>query len=255
MSLSLRVLARRLLGVTRTPTYYLPWLTRPGLECALILNNVEARFMEGHRQGPFPVSAVQHDASGAVVRRYEATLADSADTVELALEPTAAGCGFVSVDVSRIHSDLYVTLSDGDAYTATHGRQEFVETYPIWARAVIGALGAALAGFGRTIPAFTRHQFVYLGTDNRSHVLLMHPRRGESRRRRSGRPAGVAAAHGRPSPRRVDARPRARPRHPGAPPPAPGQCLVQPLSRRHRPPGSGRAPLLDARQVAAASIE
>ena len=174
MSLSLRVLARRLLGVTRTPTYYLPWLTRPGLECALILNNVEARFMEGHRQGPFPVSAVQHDASGAVVRRYEATLADSADTVELALEPTAAGCGFVSVDVSRIHSDLYVTLSDGDAYTATHGRHEFVEAYPIWARAVIGVLGASLACLGRTIPAFTRHQFVYSGTDNRSHVLLMN---------------------------------------------------------------------------------
>jgi hypothetical protein len=174
MSLSLRALARRLLGVTRTPTYYLPWLTRPGLDCALILNNVEARFMEGHRQGPFPVSAIQYDAGGAVVRRYEATLADSTDTVELGLEPTAGGCGFVTVDVSRIHSDLYVTLSDGAAYTATHGRHEFVETYPVWTRAVMAALGAALALFGRTIPAFTRHQFVYSGSDSRSHVLLMN---------------------------------------------------------------------------------
>lgn len=174
MAKALRGLARRLLGVRRTPTYYLPWLTRPGLECVLLLNNVEARFKAGYTQGPFPVSACQYDAGGALVRHYEAVLADNLDTAELVLEAGAGGCGFVTVDTRRIHSDLYVTLSDGQSYTATHGRGEFVETYPIWTRAALALLGSVLAIAGRTIPAFTRDQYVYGGADSRSHVLLMN---------------------------------------------------------------------------------
>lgn len=158
----------------RAPTYYLPWLSRSGLECVLILNNVEARFREGHRQGPFPVSAVQYDADGTTVKRYEAALADSTDTVEIPLQPTAAGRGFVTVDVSRLQSDHYVTLSDGATYTATHGRQEFVEHYPILTRALMGLLGGALARAGRTIPAFVRHQYAYAGSASRSHLLLLN---------------------------------------------------------------------------------
>ena len=158
----------------RAPTYYLPWLSRSGLECVLILNNVEARFREGHRQGPFPVSAVQYDADGTTVKRYEATLADSTDTVEIPLQPTAAGHGFVTVDVSRLQSDHYVTLSDGATYTATHGRQEFIEHYPILTRALMALLGGALARAGRTIPAFVRHQYAYAGSESRSHLLLLN---------------------------------------------------------------------------------
>jgi hypothetical protein len=51
----IRVLARRVLGVERVPTYFLPWLTRPGLACSVLLSNVEARFKSGHNAGPFPV--------------------------------------------------------------------------------------------------------------------------------------------------------------------------------------------------------
>lgn len=174
MAKALRKLVRRLLGVRRTPTYYLPWLARPGLECVVLLNNVEARFKAGYTQGPFPVSACQYDADGAVVHRYEAVLADNLDTAELALDAGAGGCGFVTVDTERIHSDLYVTLSDGDSYTATHGRGEFVETYPLWTRAALAAVGALLALAGRTVPAFTRDQYVYEGPDSRSHLLLMN---------------------------------------------------------------------------------
>ena len=192
MSLSPRALARRLLGVARTPTYYLPWLTRPGLECVLLLNNLEARFMEGHRQGPFPAPVVQYDASGTVVRRYEVALADSTDTVELPLTPTPGGCGFVTVDVSHLHSDLYVTLSDGVAYAATHGRHEFVEVYPWWTRALMRMVGAVLALFGRTIPSFARHQYVYVGAQNRSHVLLMNLSNVRNRIRVAASREGVA---------------------------------------------------------------
>jgi hypothetical protein len=174
MAKPLRALARRLLGVARVPTYYLPWLTRPSLECALVLHNVEARFKPGFNEGPFPLTVVQHDADGRVVRRYEVALRDSTDRVELPLEPTPAGCGIVTVTGERLHSDLYVTLSDGHEYTATHGRGEFVEHYPWWARAAMGALGTALAGSGRTIPAFARDQYCYLGPDHRSHLLLMN---------------------------------------------------------------------------------
>ena len=174
MANPMRGLARRLLGVRRTPTYYLPWLTRPGLACVLLLNNVEARFKSGYSQGPFPVSACQHDADGAVVRRYEAVLADNLDRAEIRLEAGAGGCGFVTVDTTRLYSDLYVTLSDGAAYTATHGRGEFVEHYPLRTRALLGVLGAVLALAGRTIPAFRRDQYVYDGADSRSHLLLLN---------------------------------------------------------------------------------
>lgn len=174
MPISIRSILRRALGVRRTPTYYLPVLTRPGLECVLIISNVEARFRPGFNQGPFPVSLVQYDAEGAQVRRNDFSLRDSTDAVEVRPEPAAGGCGFVTVSGERIDSDLYVTLSDGEAYTATHGRGEFVETYPLWTRALMTILGGALALAGRTIPAFTRNQYIYVGADSRSHLLLMN---------------------------------------------------------------------------------
>lgn len=169
-----RSLARRVLGVERAPTYFLPWLTRSGLDCALILNNIEARFKVGASQGPFPVSVCQYDADGAVVRRYDATLADPTDTAEVRVEPTTGGYGFVTVDVTRLNTDLYVTLSNGEAYTATHGRYEFIEHYPPLTRALMAVLGVLLRLVGRTIPAFVRHQYVYGGPESRSDLLLMN---------------------------------------------------------------------------------
>lgn len=191
MAPSLRALARKILGVARTPTYFLPWFTGDRLDCTLILNNVEARFLEGHRGGPFPVSAVQYDADGSLVKRYEVTLADSTDTAEVALEPTARGYGFVTVDVTRIHSDLYVVLSDGVTYAATHGRHEFVEHYPPWTRMFLACLGGTLAVVGRTIPAFVRHQYVYAGTESRSHLLLLNLSNVTNRIRVTSHPEGI----------------------------------------------------------------
>ena len=195
MRVTLRSLIRRLLGVERAPTYYLPWLSRAGLDCTLILSNVEARFMEEHREGSFPLELVQHAASGAVVTRYAVTLPDSVTSVELPLEPGEGGCGFVTVDAALVHSDLYVTLSAGDAYAATHGRNEFVERYPLRTRLLVDALGHLLALGGRTLPAFTRHQYVYTGPEHRSHVLLMNLSNVTNRIRvsvtRDGRPAGA----------------------------------------------------------------
>lgn len=40
----MRSIARRVLGVTRTSTCYLPWLTLPGLERVVRSNNIESRF-------------------------------------------------------------------------------------------------------------------------------------------------------------------------------------------------------------------
>ena len=158
----------------RTPTYYLPWLSRPGLDCALIIANVESRFRPGFSDGPFPVDVVQYDADGATVRRYEVVLGDCTDVVELALQPTPAGCGIVVVRGERLRSDLYVTLANGESYTATHGRGEFVEEYPAAARAALTVLGGALALAGATVAAFARDQYVYADVESRSHVLLMN---------------------------------------------------------------------------------
>jgi len=174
MTRMFRSLARRLLGVARPPTYYLPWIVRPGLECALVLSNVEARFKPEYGSGPFRASVVQYDARGVAAHVYEVSLQSSTDALELPLKPADGGCGFVTVTGDRIQSDLYVTLSDGRDYTATHGRGEFVEAYPLLTRLLLKA-GCGVASLaGRTIPLFARNQYVYLGPESRSHVLLMN---------------------------------------------------------------------------------
>jgi hypothetical protein len=80
----------------------------------------------------------------------------------------------VTVEAPGLLSDLYVALSGMETYAATHGRQEFVERYPAPTRAVMAALGGALALRGRTLPAFRRDQYVYQRADNRSHLLLVN---------------------------------------------------------------------------------
>jgi hypothetical protein len=90
------------------------------------------------------------------------------------LTPTGLGYGLVMVVAPRIRSDLYVALLDGDAYTATHGRHEFVEHYPAWTRAILAVAGRLLAPLARTVPAFARDQYVYQGAASRSHVLLLN---------------------------------------------------------------------------------
>ena len=170
----LRSVARRVLGVTRASTYYLPWLTRPGLECVVLVNNIESRFTSGRDAAGLEATVTQYDAEGRVIGVYATTLDDSADTREVHLTTTATGHGFVTVRAPRIHSDLYVTLVDGDAYAATHGRQEFVEGYPAWTRTALAVAGGVLARVGRTVPLFARDQYVYHGPDSRTHVLLFN---------------------------------------------------------------------------------
>lgn len=169
----LRRLARQMLGVQRTPEYYLPWLVRPGLDCTLILSNVESRFRAG-AQGPFPIEVLQYDAHGAPAHRYEAALPDSVAVLELRLRSAPESVGFVIVRGDGIHSDLYVTLAGAETYTATHGRGEFIEHYPRRARILLALLGTLLALIGRTIPAFTRHQYAFTGAAARAHLLLMN---------------------------------------------------------------------------------
>jgi hypothetical protein len=102
------------------------------------------------------------------------TLQTSTESVELPLKPAAGGYGFVTVTGDFAQSDLYVTLSDGRDYTATHGRGEFVEEYPRLTRLLLAAARGAASLVGRTVPVFTRNQYVFVGPDSRSHVLLMN---------------------------------------------------------------------------------
>src|SRR5262245_3073537 len=121
MTRLLRRLARTLLGVERPRVYYLPWLVRPGLDCVLMLSNLEARFKTGQNTGPFAVRVTQYDADGRARGEHHARLEGSTDLVEVKLPSTDAAWGFVTVDGDHLHSDLYVTVSDGDAYAVTHG--------------------------------------------------------------------------------------------------------------------------------------
>jgi hypothetical protein len=169
-----RSLTRRVLGVTRASTYYLPWLTRPGLECVVLVNNIESRFISRRDATGLDATVTQYDADGRVVGVYGTALTDSTDAREVRLTPTAAGHGFVTVTAPRIHSDLYVALVGAETYAATHGRQEFIERYPGWMRAVLAVGGGVLAMAGRTVPLFARDQYVYHGPTGRSHVLVMN---------------------------------------------------------------------------------
>jgi hypothetical protein len=169
-----RSATRRLLGVRRDPTYYLPWLTRPGLDCVVLLNNIESRFTSGRDARDIEATVTQLDADGRVVGVERTTLADSIDAREARLTPAGAGYGLVTVEAPTIRSDFYVALIDAETYTATHGRHEFIEHYPPWTRAVLAIAGALLAPLGRTVPAFRRDQYVYHGAASRSHLMLFN---------------------------------------------------------------------------------
>ena len=56
------------IGTAAWWAYYLPWIARPGLDCTLVLSNVEARFKVGWNQGTYPLAVAQYDADGAVVK-------------------------------------------------------------------------------------------------------------------------------------------------------------------------------------------
>src|SRR5947199_394243 len=96
MTRLLRRVARGLLGVERPLVYYLPWLERPGLECVLILSNVEARFKPEYKYGPFKLRVTQYDATGLKRAEHRVELSDSTDVVELPLSSTGAICGYVA---------------------------------------------------------------------------------------------------------------------------------------------------------------
>jgi hypothetical protein len=174
MTRLLRRVARALLGVERPSVYYLPWVVWAGLDCVLMLSAVEARFKSGHNAGSFDIRVTQYAADGRRLAEHHARLERSTDMAEVTLSSPDAGWGFVTVAGDLAYSDLYVTLSDDEAYAATHGRQEFVEQYPARGRAVLAAVGAPLAWFGRTVPAFVRYQYAYVGTESRSDLLLLN---------------------------------------------------------------------------------
>ena len=174
VSSALRGLARRLLGVTRTTTYYLPWLVRPPVGCLLLVNNIESRFKSEFNRGPFPVAITQYGADGRIARHYEVMLADPSDTADLELQAAPGGVGVLTVSGDWIFSGSYALLTDGRTYSGTHGRQEYWDAYPWPARALQSVLGALLAPVGRTVPAFTRHQYGFVGPESRSYFLLMN---------------------------------------------------------------------------------
>src|SRR5207247_2638295 len=68
-----------------------------------------------------------------------------------------------------------------------------------WTRAVHAALGAVAGLAGLTLPAFARHQYVYVGAQDRSHVLLLNLSNVTNRIRTT------AVADGATTARRLDA--------------------------------------------------
>jgi hypothetical protein len=159
-----------------------------------MLSNLEARFKTGHNTGPFAVRVTQYDANGRARGEHHTRLEGSTDLVEVTLPSSDAACGFVTVDGDHLHSDLYVTVSDGDAYAVTHGRQEFIERYPLRSRVAMSAVVRVLGWFGRTVPAFVRHQYAYVGAESRSDLLLLNLSNVTNHIRVATLPAGGSSA-------------------------------------------------------------
>src|SRR5262245_49614182 len=108
MTRLLRRVARALLGVERAPVYYLPWLVRPGLDCVLMLSNLEARFKSGHNAGPFAFRVTQYGADGRRLAEHRAHLARSTDVAEVALAASDAGRGLVAIRGHPVPEDLHL---------------------------------------------------------------------------------------------------------------------------------------------------
>lgn len=126
----LRSLARWLLGVRRVPTYYVPWITRPGLTCEYRAMNETRRFLS---RGP------SWDTGSAVFYGLHKT----------------GDVGIALIEFQGAPTDVLVTLTHADGSTTTHGRGEFIEHYPWYARWLL-----ALAGH----PAlFRKTQYMYPG--------------------------------------------------------------------------------------------
>src|SRR5262245_54127687 len=112
MTRLLRRVARALLGVERPPVYYLPWLVRPGIDCVLMLSNLEARFRSGHNAGPFAFRVTQYAADGRLLAEHHTCLKHSTDVAEVTLAASDTGWGFVTIGDDPVQPDRDVPLPE-----------------------------------------------------------------------------------------------------------------------------------------------
>ena len=169
-----RTWTRGLLGVQRDPTYYLPWLTRPGLDCVVLLNNIESRFTTGREGRGLDATVTQFDAEGRVASEQRTTLTDSTDAREVRLAPAGAGYGFVTVDApGSSPTSTWRSPTARRTPRRTAGRSSSSSIRRGRARSSRWP-AALLAPLGHTVPSFARDQYVYHGADSRSHLLVLN---------------------------------------------------------------------------------
>ena len=205
----------------RNSTYYLPWLTRPGLDCVVLLNNIESRFTSG-RDGPrsrrdaHPVRLPKGAWPASSARRWPTA-------------PTRARCvwrptgGRLRLRDRRRAPDQVRPLRRARRRPRrtprrTAGRSSS-SSYPPWTRALL-ARGRRAAGAARAHGAGVRARSVRL------------PRRGQPLA-----PAGPEPLERRQSRAVVAERDGARVGDPAGPHPAEGARPRRRRRRWRRPPG------------------
>ena len=131
-----RTWTRGLLGVRRDPTYYLPWLTRPGLDCVVLLNNIESRFTSGREGRDLDATVTQFDSEGRGGQPATRHADRQHRRARGAADPGRRRLRLRDGGRARIKSDLYVALVDGESVHArrTAGRSSSSTTRPGRAR-------------------------------------------------------------------------------------------------------------------------
>ena len=147
----------------------------PGLDCVVLLNNIESRFTSGREGRGLDAMVTQLDSEGRVsqpatrhaVRQHRrARGAAGAGRRRLWLRDGGRAPDQVRpLRGARRRRDVH-----RDARPAVSSSS----TIRPWTRAILAVAGALLAPLGHTVPAFARDQYVYHGADSRSHLLVLN---------------------------------------------------------------------------------
>lgn len=187
---------QKLLRPDCLPTYYLPWLTGKSAACKILLNNIESRFIKDS-EGKFEIEVTQRDSNGVPRKTFKQSIANALEFRELSIQPVDGHShGLLTLrGTSNWLSGVYVTLTDGQTNSITHGRYENLDYFSSLPKLILHLILLIGGLFRISFVTFEKNQFVYFRPDACSHLLFINLSNIENfltiRVRQNERPIGV----------------------------------------------------------------